>query len=284
MDERTDGHRLIDEARSNPVTNAIRLGWEFFLQNKMLAVVTISAFVVLEFLTMIPLLGLLAMVALGVVGQGVQIYVGRHFYRSHDIVAFVEEAKMIPPADFLLRYKNQALGAWLGWFLVGSVLMLIFMIAFFAGGGVMEISETMSDEEAFRMFAAMGGSLIPVLLIVMVLSYVYPIAQGRIILSESFGEAFRAVFSIFTPAVWREAMRGEYFRFVFVFGLLLLGVSFVAGIVAALLMMIPFLGWLLLAVVMLLGYYVMIVVFAIAEVLALEIAETGSAIPDSSGD
>ena len=274
MYEETNERRLIDEARINPVKNSIRLGWEFFLQNKMLAVVVLSAIVVLNFLSMIPLLGLLAMVAMGVVGQGVQIYIGRHFYQSHDIVAFAEGAKTIPPVDFLLRYKNQAFGGWLGWFLIGMLLMLIFAIIFIAGGGVMEISETMSDEQAFRMMASMGGAFIPVLLIVLVLSYVYPIAQGKVIMSENFGEAFRAVFTIFTPSVWQEAMKKEYFRFVFFFGLVLMGFSFVLGIVATLLMMIPFFGWALLVIGGLLGYYVLMVVLSIVDVMALEIAET----------
>ncbi|GEM_PF-1229861 len=271
--EETFERRLVDEARREPVRNSLRLGWEFFTQNTKLAAVVLGVAVGLQLLSTIPLIGLVAVVAFSVVGQGIQIYAGRHFYASKDIVEFVEGVKGIPPVAFMTRYKEQAFGAWLGWFLVSMIFMVVAAVLFFAMGGGAEIHADMTDEEALNVMMTMSGAFLPMVFVGLLLSYVYPLVQGRIIFSESFGEAFRAVFSLFSPALWRRAMSGEYFRFVLWFGLVLTGFAVAVMAAASVLMLIPLLGWILVIVGTMLLYYVAAMVFSIAEVLALEMVE-----------
>jgi hypothetical protein len=267
--------RLVDEARGEPVKNAYRLGWEFVQQNWTLVLATLGVFVLLTLLEMIPLIGIVAAIALGVFVQAVQIYVGRSFYEAESIERFVEGAAATSLKEFLTRYQAPAFGAWLGWFVIGMAMMLLWILmiglsgldpAAFEGG-------VQDEAQALEFLKVMGTATLPLILIGLLLSYVYPIVQGRIILSDTFGDAFKAVFSLFSPTVWSHAMKGEYFSFVLVFGLVLIGFSFVVGIVMALLMLIPVLGVIVGFVAVVLMMYVLMMVLGVANVLGREIAE-----------
>ncbi len=268
--------RLPDEARSQPVKNAFRLGLEFMDRNRMLAAMTMGLFFLLTLLEMIPLLGLVASVALGVFAQSVQIYVGRTFANAENIESFVREAEKTTLKNFLTRYQAPAFGAWLGWIALSVLFMVLFLL--FLGMSGTELSgfdETslQNEEQVYALLVSFVGAGTPVLLLSLVLAYVYPIAQGRVIMSESFGEAFKAVFSIFTPSVWASAMRGEYFSFVFFFSLALIGIVFLVFATMMLLMLIPFLGTVLIIVWMIFLIYAFMLILGIANVMAKKIAE-----------
>ena len=254
----SNGMQLRDEARREPVKNAFRVGWEFVEQNMALGWATVAVFVVLSLVEFVPLVGFAATIAVGVFSQSIQIFVGRAFYGAETMEAFVSEAS----------------GAWLGWAAVGFVMLLAWMALVLLLGGDPAALETAGGDEAFEtLFQAMGVAVLPVILIAMLLSYVYPIVQGRVILSDSFGEAFKAVFSLFSPTVWKHAMTGEYFSFVFFFGLVLIGVALAISLVATLLILVPILGALAVAVGAMVLLYPFVAVMGVACVLAREIAE-----------
>lgn len=268
--------RLIDEARREPVKNAFRLGLEFMDRNRTLAAMTMGLFFLLTLLEMIPLLGLVASVALGVFAQSVQIYVGRSFAEADNIEAFVNGAEQATFKTFLTRYQAPAFGAWLGWLVLSMLFMLLFIV--FLGMSGAELSgldeaSLQNEEQLYTLMAAIVGAGTPVLLLSLLLAYVYPIAQGRVIMSESFAEAFKAVFSIFTPSVWASAMRGAYFSYVFFFSLALIGIAILVFATMMLLMLIPFLGTVLIIVWMIFLIYVFMLVLGVANVMAREIAE-----------
>ncbi|WP_416768712.1 hypothetical protein ACM66T_01870 [Sulfurimonas sp. ST-25] len=268
-------NRLMDEARHEPVKNVFRLGWEFIVVNRTLALMTVAAFVLLTLLELVPIVGLAASVAVGVFAQSVQIYVGRAFAEAASIDAFLSEARLTTLSTFLTRYQAPAFGAWLGWFVISMGAFIVWMtLALSAGFDPAMLEETIADEaQLMALIEAMGLSLLPVLLIGMLIIYVYPIAQGRVILSDTFGDAFKAVFSVFLPSVWKAAAAGEYFRFLFVFGLALLGIGMLVGIAMMLLFFIPLLGPVLFALLMAGLFYVMFLVMAIASILARSMVE-----------
>jgi hypothetical protein len=268
--------RLIDEARRQPVKNAFRLGLEFMDRNRTLAAMTMGFFFVLTLLEMVPLLGLVASVALGVFAQSVQIYVGRTFAQAENIEAFVNEAEQASFKTFLTRHQAPAFGAWLGWVALSMLFMVLFIV--FLGMSGTELSgfneASLQDErQMYEMILAVMGAGTPVLLLSLLLAYVYPIAQGRVIMSDSFGEAFKAVFSIFTPSVWASAMRGEYFSFALLFSLALIGIGMLVTATMMLLMLIPFIGAVLIIVWMIFLMYAFMLILGIANTLAREIAE-----------
>jgi hypothetical protein len=273
----TINSRLIDEARHEPVKNAFRLGLEFMDRNRLLAAMTMGLFVLLTLLEMVPLLGLLATIAVGVFSQAVQIYVGRTFYQSADIQAFVADAESASLRSFLTRYQVPGFGGWLGWFAVSMIFATLFVILYITAGGnasMLDPDALQNQEELFKFLGALGTAGFPLLLTGLLLTYVYPIAQGRVIMSDTFSDAFKAVFSVFTPTVWAAAMKKEYFSFVFFFSLALIGISVLVGVTMMLLFLIPFLGPILAVVWMMFLIYAFIMILGVANALAREIAET----------
>jgi hypothetical protein len=272
----TEQTRLIDEARHEPVKNAFRLGLEFMDRNRLLAAMTMGIFLVLSLLEMVPVLGMAAGIALGVFSQAVQIYVGRTFYDAPDIGAFVSGAESTDLKTFLTRYQGQAFGAWLGWLALSFLFMLLFLVFFFASGvdlTAFEQADVQNEAQIYALLIAVLEAGLPVVLAGLVLSYVYPIAQGRVIRSEGFGEAFKAVFSIFTPTVWAAAMNKAYFTYVFFFSLALMGIGALIMATMMLLMLIPFLGAVLILVWTVFLIYAFMMVLGVANTIAKEIAE-----------
>jgi len=268
-------NRLLDEALREPVKNAFRLGWEFVDQNRLLALSAVGVLVLLTLLKMVPLVGFFAAAALGIFLQAAQIYVGRTFYQAESIGQFVEAAAATRLQALLTRFIGQAFGAWLGWIVLGVIFFVLWMVLALATGMNITVIEGSLNSEAqtLQFFAALGLAALPLVLAGLVLAYVFPVVQGRIILSESVGEAFRAVFSMFRPAVWSHAMNGQYFTFVLIFGLVMIGVGIAAAAVLGLLMMIPVLGPVLGLIVSLLLFYVLIMIVGVANVMARELAE-----------
>ena len=265
---------LVAEAKTAPVKNAFRLGWEFFLQNKTLCYIGMGVLLLLQVLEMIPLVGFFASVAMGVYLQSIQIFTGKAFYRSADVPSFIESLKGTEFQTFAMRYVQPAMGAWLGWFLFSLLLVLIFVVMLMVFGvSVGQFAESMNDEQQMaELIISISGAMLPGLLLALLLSYVFPIVQGKVILSETLGEAFNAVFSMFSPSVWRSAMQADYFRFALLFGALLIGLSFAAGILMAILILIPFLCWIALFVGMIFAMFVLVLILSLACVLAKEIA------------
>jgi len=268
--------RLIDEARGEPVKNAFRLGLEFMDRNRLLAAMTMGVFVLLSLLDIVPGLGILAGIALGVMAQSVQIYVGRTFYHSENIGQFVEGAEQVKLKEFLLRYQAPAFGAWLGWFTLSVIFFILFVILVLAIGvdpSLFEKSALQDQAKVAELAMAILEAGLPLMLVALVLAYVYPIAQGRVILSDTLGEAFKAVFSIFSPSVWSAAMQKEYFKFLFIFSLAIMGIAVLIMAAMMLLVLIPILGPILLMVWIVFLMYVFTLIMGVANTLAREIAE-----------
>ena len=275
MHEETRG-RLIGEALAQPVKNAFRLGWEFFVQNKVVAVAVMVTFLLLSVLQTVPLLGLLAGIAIGIFSNAIQIYVGRAFYGSEDILDFVERSRGAKWKPMLTEYLPQASGAWVGWLLVWLMLAIVFAVVLgLTGFDPMAMESAVQDGNGAQVIgeipAETFGAFSIVTLIAMTFTYVYPVVQGRIILASSFSEAFNAVFGLFSPAVWRSTMNGRYFSFVLFFGLALMGASFAAGIVMTLLLLIPVVGALLLFPALFFLIYVFYMILSVANIMALEL-------------
>lgn len=266
---------LLSEARKAPVKNAFRLGLEFMDRNRSLAAMTMGVLFVLTLLEMIPVLGFLATVAVGVFSQAAQIYVGRAFLSARDIEQYVSEAESTTLKPFLTRYRAPAFGAWLGWVTLSILFMMLFIVFLVVSGvDLSGLNEALQDEtQVYARIAPMLMSALPVMLLAMLLMYVYPIAQGRVIVSDTFGEAFKAVFSIFTPSVWAASMKGAYFSYVFFFSLALMGIAILVMGTMMLLALIPFLGMVLIFVWMIFLIYAFILVMGIANAMALAIAE-----------
>jgi len=211
--------RLIDEAVSfEPVKNTFRLGWEFISLNKKFTVTAIVVFLVLGLLGLIPIVGFIFSVFFSALVLAIQIYAGRLVYETENIESFVDEIHNADGQSVIERHFAPALGAYLGWMimallLIGGISLLTLLI-----GDTDMLSLTNNAE----LLSTLSTVEISLLFVILLFSYVQPLVQANIVMANDFKEGFLAVFTVFTADVWRCAMQGSYFKYISVYGVIVL--------------------------------------------------------------
>jgi hypothetical protein len=224
--------RLVDEAlASEPIKNTFRLGWEFIVLNQKFTLTAMVIFVVLNLFGMIPIASLIFMVLSAVFGLVIQIHVGKTFYESQDIKSYINEIKESSIDKLLTQHVATAFGAYMGWV---ALLLLLILLFGFVGGSMGIINEHMNEADFFNALVKLG---LPMLLIVLILSYVQPLVQANIIMANGLQEGFKAVFTLFSTDIWGKALQSSYFKYVAGFGLaiilLLFFFAFIVGMLTA---------------------------------------------------
>ncbi|HHD82291.1 MAG TPA: hypothetical protein ENK82_09290 [Campylobacterales bacterium] len=266
-EETQNSRRLIDEALvDTPIENTLRLAWEFIKLNKKFTFTAMGIFVVLNLFGAIPLLSLVFAVLAAVFTISIQMHVGRTFYGTENIETYIKEIEESRIDNILTQYSSTAFGVYLGWFVL--IFIMAFLLALFGVGSGL-LNQNMSQQDMLMALASLG---LPLLLFVLVLSYVQPLVYSNIILANSFGEGFKAVFTIFSKDVWSSAMQKIYFAYVAKIGLLIMAAVLLAVFAVGLFTMIPFLG-LLASIAMLMGMYVFVVLMAVMSMVARRMVE-----------
>lgn len=257
--------RLIDEAiSSEPIKNTFRLGWEFITLNKQFTLTMISVLIVLSYLGMIPTIGFIFTLFFSALSMAIQIYVGRLVYESNNIETFVGEIQHAKGETIIQRYFAPALGAYMGWLVIGLVVLLL--LTFMIGMTGVSESTLNSTTELVELFSLIG---FPILIIVGLVSYIQPLVQANVVLSNDFKEGFFAVMTLFSIELWRQALQKSYFKYMFWLGLIVLGASLVLGLLFSIFSAIPILN----IVVMIIFVYVLVVFMSVASVMAKRIIE-----------
>ena len=214
-----ENRRLIDEiVEDEPIKNSFRIAWEFIILNKTL---TFTAMSMLLFLNIASLfLGLLATVLAGVMSVAIQIYVARLLYESQDINHFVEETKKAKFETILSTHIFTALGAYLG------TVTLLFGAIFLMTSVIQSMGVDFETVQLNELMEVISKLIIPIGIVALLVSYLHPLVQSNIALSTTFKEAYRAVFTIFSPTLWSRAFQGAYFKYVSLFILIIASVIF----------------------------------------------------------
>lgn len=258
--------RLIDEAIADePIKNTFRLGWEFITLNKTFTFSIISLLVILSLLGQLPVVGFIFMFLFSVLSLAVQIYAGRLVYESDHIESFVHEVKVAKGEKALQRYFAPAVGAYSGWLLLGIALVLV--LSLFIGS--MGVNESMINNNA-ALIALLAKVAIPVLLVALVFSYVQPLVQANIVMSNSFKEGFFAVMTLFSAQVWSDAFQARYFNYMALLGLIVLLVSFLFGFLFTFFGAIPIIN----IIVVMLFVYMFMIIMSVAAMMARRIVES----------
>ena len=261
--------RLIDEAIAfEPVKNTFRLGWEFITLNKKFTMTVMVVLLVLSLLGLVPLVGFIASIFSSALALAVQIYAGRLVYETDNIESFVEEVHNADGQDIIKRYFAPALGAYMGWMVMALLFVGIISLVI-AGSGISfqgGISATTNNAELFSLLSTIG---IPLLLVGVLFSYVQPLVQSNIIMANDFKEGFFAVFTIFSADVWRDAMQGVYFKYIAVYGVIILLAMFLFTFIFTIFSTIPILNILVLVVFV----YIFSIMMTVSAVMAKRIVE-----------
>jgi len=254
--------RLIDEATSfEPVKNTFRLGWEFITLNKKFTLSAIVVLLVLSLLGSIPLVGFIFSVFSSAFALAVQIYAGRLVYETENIETFVDDVHQIDGQKLIERHFAPALGAYMGWMVMA--LLFIGLISLLLGST--NINAT-NNTELIALLSTVG---IPLLIVMLIFAYVQPLVQSNIVMSNDFKEGFLAVFTIFSASVWRAAMQGRYFKYISVYGVIILLAFILFSFVFSAFAAIPILNIFILIVFV----YVFSIMMTVSSVMARRIAE-----------
>jgi hypothetical protein len=254
--------RLIDEATSfEPVKNTFRLGWEFITLNKKFTLSAIVVLLVLSLMGSIPLVGFIFSVFSSAFALAVQIYAGRLVYETENIETFVDEIHSADGQKLIERYFAPALGAYMGWMVMA--LLFVGVVSLLIGGTNINV---VNNAELLSLLSTVG---LPILFLLLVFAYVQPLVQSNIVMANDFKEGFLAVFTVFSADVWRSAMQGGYFKYVSVYGVIVLLLAILFSFIFSVFSAIPILNIFILIIFV----YLFSIMMTVSAVMARRIVE-----------
>jgi len=255
--------RLIDEAISqNRVKNSFRLAWEFMVVNREFTFTAMSLLLLLNILS--AFLGLLALVLSGIFSMALQIYIAKLFYTTQNIESFVEESKKAKVEDAVKENFYTAMGAYLG----TIVVLLGLLTSLLLGVQSMGISlENIKSVEELQ--PLVNTMLLPLTILLLLMSYIYPLVQANIAMAQNFKEGFQATFSMFSLSLWQRSFRNGYFQYIALFMLVVM----VGAFILVSLLSIPFISILanFIVIVVMYGYMVLM---AVASMMSKRVVES----------
>jgi len=225
MIEEESAERLIDQAMANPIKNVFKIGWEAVIINKTTMIGAISILILLGLVGLVPQVGIPIAVISATLMVSAQIYIARVFENADDMHSFASDIEQITLNGLLRTHFMTALGSYFAWvvlFLVPLVLTLLTM--------PQDIG-TLNPESIMHL----AKNFIPFLIFILVILYVQPLVQYNIIKAEGFSSGFKAVFTLFSSALWSRAMSASYFSYIAKFGLVIFFLMFLFGMVLGLL-------------------------------------------------
>ena len=219
---------------------AIALAWNFFKGNYALNFAVIAILILLNLLGMIPIVGMLFILAYSILSLSVQIYFGRgvdKVQRPEDMAEFAARSKI---GEVLSSYLHVATGAFLALFAISLVFMALFGMAVEMSGGMEAMHNGVAVQaqmEAVLIKSGIVGAIF--LLIAAFLFYFFPAVMGKVIRSDTFIDGFKNIFLLFSPALWKACFNKEYFILVLIWSLILMGIGIVMILFSATIILLP---------------------------------------------
>ncbi len=159
------------------------------------------------------------------------VYYSTPFYTglssNEELLSFLENSSV---AKIFKERVETSAGIFLASFIISMLLTLMII-----GIGI-TVGISFKEDELTRELLKLFVSFSAVLILISWFIYVYPLALGYAMEKEGFGEAFLAMFKLFSPSLWKKALSFEYFKLITLGGLilialLLLGVIFLVSLI-----------------------------------------------------
>jgi len=273
--EETRTPKIVDQALAHPIKYTLMLTKEVFVLNKGLLLGFAAIITLFAFLSAIPIIGFLPSILSGVLMFALQIFVGKTFYQANTMDEFVNKIRSATLMDIWNKYWKPATGAYLGWAGVMLILIIISGLIISITGNVDSLVAATSSGDLTVLFAALPGMIIPLMLFAMIF-YVSPLVMANIFKAENFNDAFMAVFTLFSAEVWRRAFNVNYFNYITLLGLVLIGLAVIVFIIVYAIMFIlasigpsmVLVGTMIALIISMVVQVVVTILFAISAVIA----------------
>lgn len=197
------------------VKQAYSLAWRFFNKNKLTSFLAMAVIFGLYTLSLIPLLGLFIAMAAGIALFSLQTFVAKTLISSKSDEEYDEKVQGMKLKELLTQHLGIASGGFLG-FVVIEIIMIVVMFTLFALTVGLETltqlnDKTMTPEQQMQIFQSVGIVGLLFIFVIMFFAYIYPLVLAKVYTSENFGEAFSAIFTMFSPTVWKASFNAQYF-------------------------------------------------------------------------
>jgi hypothetical protein len=225
------------------VKQAYSLAWRFFNKNKLASFLAMAIIFGLYMLSIIPLLGMFIAIAAGISLFSLQTYVAKTLISSKSDEEYDEKVQNSTVKEMLTEYLGIASGGFLGFVVIEIIMLVVMFTLLTLSIGIESLTQfsdqTMTPEQQMQILQSVGVVGLIFMLVVMFLAYIYPLVLGKVYTSENFGEAFSAIFTMFSPTVWKASLNGQYFFMIMMLHLTGIGMVIVMAISMMTIVLIP---------------------------------------------
>ncbi|WP_456450413.1 hypothetical protein [Hydrogenimonas sp.] len=237
---------------ASPINAAFAYAWAALSGSWKNSVLIAIALLLLSLGSMVPLVGLVASIVQGIVLYALAYWVVDRLRESPDVAAFREKMTTEDVKTAMFGFFGPAAGFYVGFMVFSLIMMLITLGILWLTGGFAAISVAAEQiqanpdanpDQVAAMYAQMIGAGTPALLFMLVtslfFSYIWPLVYGYALMQKSFGDAFNAVFMLFSTRFWKAAFTGAYFKLVTLWMLVVFGVGILMAISFGTLILFP---------------------------------------------
>ncbi len=210
------------QALQRPIEYTIKLTKEVFILNKPLFLSVAAIVILFSMLANIPLVGILFSILSGVLLFMLFFFVGKLFERAKTMDAFVDEIRSTTLSTLWRDYYTPSLGAYFGWLTLILSFLLLFAMMIMANGETEDILIGLKANDYSGLIAILPSMIVPSIIVMALVTYLMPLVFAKMIAADTFGEAYRAVFTFFRGDVWKRAFTGAYFKYMSLLGVILI--------------------------------------------------------------
>lgn len=225
--------------KSTPIKLAFHLAWSFFLKNKMLNLFILLSLFGMALLSMIPIVGLFFYFMLLAMFFSMQVSIGKTVFASSSLDDYYERVATLSLKEVLFGNLGVAFGYFTGFFLLELAIFFVLGILAALFGDVSSVINDVQQGYEPQISAGLGLVFLIGGFIMMWLGYIFPIVVGHIYNENSFGGAFKGVFKLLSPSVWKLGFNLNYFLLVVVWILTTFVIALLATFSFASLLLIP---------------------------------------------
>jgi len=222
------------------IKHSFSLTWRFFTQNKKAGFMILGILFAIMLLSMIPLVNFLTTIALGLFMISVQVYLSKTIMYSKDDADFDINIQNSNPSEIISKFIGVAAGTYLGIIVIEIILFLLLFMSMAMVVGTETLSalgtDALTQQEQIDAYLSLGVFGIVLAIAFLFFGYIYPLVLGRVYMSNTFGEAFKSVFLVFSPSIWKASFNVRYFLLLTVtqlsiIAIVLLGMAFMLSVI-----------------------------------------------------
>ncbi|WP_457595707.1 hypothetical protein [Hydrogenimonas sp.] len=243
---------LQDEAFiTAPISTALAYSRAAMSGNWKNTAIVASILLLLILVEMLPLIGLVASVLQGIILYAMAWWIAQLMRQSPDLERFRSVVAAEDAKNPMTAYFGPGAGFYLGFMIFSMIMMLVTVAIMWLTGGFAAIGMGMEQmqnlpadsEQAAAVYAQMFGAGAPALAFLIITSlffgYLWPLVYGYALTQTTFGDAFGAIFMLFSTRFWKASFTGAYFRLVTLWMLILMVATIALAVCFGLFILIP---------------------------------------------